>query len=245
MFAELQMELGTADISYQQSSNLQGVIMENINTEYAEILHRSQLNPYSQYVTKKDKNVVWHIKTTTEEAYKNIIIPMSEVKEITLKKRGITVAPMKRSIQMMETKTLLDEFYDRKCSKYLEVSFLTPTAFKREGNYVFYPDLSLIYGSLMRKYSAISQQISMEDKETLEELCNSSEIVKYRLQTIPFPLEKINVTGFVGKIGIKIKGSETIARYIRLLLRFGEYSGVGIKTGIGMGAIKYGGKEDD
>lgn len=85
----------------------------------------------------------------------------------------------------------------------------------------------------------------MEDKETLEELCNSSEIVKYRLQTIPFPLEKINVTGFVGKIGIKIKGSETIARYIRLLLRFGEYSGVGIKTGIGMGAIKYGGKEDD
>lgn len=245
MYAELQMELGTADISYQQSSNLQGVIMENINTEYAEILHRSQLNPYSQYVTKKDKNVVWHIKTTTEEAYKNIIIPMAEVKEITLKKRGIIVAPMKRSIQMMETKTLLDEFYDRKCSKYLEVSFLTPTAFKREGSYVFYPDLSLIYGSLMRKYSAISQQISMEDKETLEELCNSSEIVKYRLQTIPFPLEKINVTGFVGKIGIKIKGSETIARYIRLLLRFGEYSGVGIKTGIGMGAIKYGGKEDD
>lgn len=47
MYAELQMELGTADISYQQSSNLQGVIMENINTEYAEILHRSQLNPYS------------------------------------------------------------------------------------------------------------------------------------------------------------------------------------------------------
>ena len=245
MYAELQMELGTADISYQQSSNLQGVIMENINTEYAEILHRSQLNPYSQYVIKKDKNVVWYIKTTTKEAYKNIIIPMSEVKEITLKKRGITVALMKRSIQMMETKTLLDEFYDRKCSIYLEVSFLTPSAFKREGNYVFYPDLSLIYGSLMRKYSAISQQISMEDKETLEELCNSSEIVKYRLQTIPFPLEKINVTGFVGKIGIKIKGSETIARYIRLLLRFGEYSGVGIKTGIGMGAIKYGGKEDD
>ena len=82
----------------------------------------------------------------------------------------------------------------------------------------------------------------MVDEETLEELCKSSEIVKYRLQTIPFPLEKINITGFVGKIGIKIKGSETLARYIRLLFRFGEFTGVGIKTGIGMGGIMYGGK---
>ena len=54
----------------------------------------------------------------------------------------------------------------------------------------FYPDLSLIYGSLMRKYSAFSQQMTMEDKDTLEELCRSSEVVNYRLQTIPFPLEK-------------------------------------------------------
>ena len=151
----------------------------------------------------------------------------------------------KKTIQMMEAKTLLDEFYDKKCSRYFEVYFLTPTAFKHDGNYIFYPDLSLIYGSLMRKYSAFSQQMTMEDKDTLEELCRSSEVVNYRLQTIPFPLEKINVTGFVGKIGIKVKGSETIARYIRLLFHFGEFSGVGIKTGMGMGAIRCGGKKDE
>ena len=44
----------------------------------------------------------------------------------------------------------------------------------------------------------------------------------------------------LGKIGIKVKGSETIARYIRLLFHFGEFSGVGIKTGMGMGAIRCG-----
>ena len=90
----------------------------------------------------------------------------------------------------------------------------------------------------MRKYSAFSQQMTMEDKDTLEELCRSSEVVNYRLQTIPFPLEKINVTGFVGKIGIKVKGSETIARYIRLLFHFGEFSGVGIKNWNGNGSYK-------
>ena len=42
-----------------------------------------------------------------------------------------------------------------------------------------------------------------------------------------------------------MKGSETIARYIRLLFHFGEFSGVGIKTGMGMGAIRCGGKKDE
>ena len=31
MYAELQMELETKEINYRQSSNLQGVIMENIS----------------------------------------------------------------------------------------------------------------------------------------------------------------------------------------------------------------------
>lgn len=36
-----------------------------------------------------------------------------------------------------------------------------------------------------------------------------------------------------------IKGPETMARYVRMLAKFGEFSGVGIKTGMGMGAMKY------
>ena len=47
MYVELCMEFGKTEINFQQSSNLQGVIMENISTEYAGILHGNQLNPYS------------------------------------------------------------------------------------------------------------------------------------------------------------------------------------------------------
>lgn len=79
----------------------------------------------------------------------------------------------------------------------------------------------------------------MYDEDTLEELVTQSEIVRYRLQTIPFPLEKTNITGFIGNICIHIKGPETMARYVRMLAKFGEFSGVGIKTGMGMGAMKY------
>ena len=239
------MEVGNAKINYKQSSNLQGVIMETISSEYAGALHNNRVNPYSQFVVRENNSIVWYIKTLTEEAYKNIILPISELKEFELKKKGVLLKTEKKTIQMLEPRTLLDEFYEKKCSRYMEINFLTPVAFKSDGKYIFYPDLKLIYGSLMRKYSELSQNLDMIDLDTLEELCQSSEIVQYRLQTIPFPLEKVNITGFVGKVGIKVKGPETLARYIRMLVHFGEFSGIGIKTAIGMGAIKYGGKRNE
>ena len=42
----------------------------------------------------------------------------------------------------------------------------------------------------------------------------------------------------MGELGIYISGTETMARYARLLFRFGEYAGVGIKTAMGMGALR-------
>lgn len=43
MYADLRIELDTNEINYKQSSNLQGIIMETIDTDYAEQLHRNQI----------------------------------------------------------------------------------------------------------------------------------------------------------------------------------------------------------
>ena len=196
MYAQLKLELEADDIDYKKSSNLQGILMENIDTEYAGILHGNQLNPYSQW-----------------------------------------------QMDRCEERELLDEFYDTSCPKYLDIQFMSPTAFKQDGRYVIYPDLRLIYGSLMRKYSAVSGELDMIDEDLLNQLTDHSSITRYRLQTILFPMEKTNITGFVGNISIRVHGPETLVRYVRLLLRFGEFSGVGIKTGMGMGAMRYNRRE--
>ncbi len=47
--------------------------------------------------------------------------------------------------------------------------------------------------------SAVSEAFDMFDEETLEALVEQSEIVRYRLQTVPFPLEKVQITGFYRK----------------------------------------------
>lgn len=238
MYAKLRIELDSSQISYQQSSNLQGVLMEQIDTDYAQELHQYSLNPYSQYVVKEKDKTVWYICTVNEEACENIILPLEELKQITIRRKEITTNVVGRSIEILEESELMKQFYEESCDRYLNLQFCTPTAFKRDGKYVNYPDLRLVYGSLMRKYSAASEELDMYDEETLEELVRNSEIIRYRLQTMPFPLEKVQINGFVGNASIKIKGTETLANYIRLLCRFGEYSGVGIKTSMGMGAMQ-------
>lgn len=239
MYAELRMELGTTEINFQQSSNFQGIMMETIAPAYAAKLHENQLNPYSQCILRENDKIIWKIKTLNEEAYENIILPLSKLADVTLKKKHISIPVYNKTVQVRDEKELIEEFYEKKCSKYLELKFQTPTSFKSDGRYIMYPDLGLIYASLMRKYSAASQEFDMFDEETLEALIAQSEIVRYRLQTVPFPLEKIKITGFTGNICVHIKGPETMARYIRMLLEFGEFSGVGIKTGMGMGAMRY------
>ena len=104
---------------------------------------------------------------------------------------------------------------------------------------MIYRDLGMIYRSLMKKYSIVSEQ-NMYDEDTLEQLVNYSNITRYRLQSTLFPLEGVVIPSFKGNISVRIHGSDTMSRYARLLLSFGEYSGVGIKSSIGMGAIKLG-----
>ena len=156
-----------------------------------------------------------------------------------LRKKQISMSVYNKTVTVKDERELVKEFYDKKCSKYLEVNFQTPTSFKSDGKYLIYPDLGLIYASLMRKYSAASEEFDMFDEETLEALVEQSEIIRYRLKTVPFPLEEVKITGFTGNICIHIKGPETMARYVRMLLEFGEFAGIGIKTGMGMGAMKY------
>ena len=241
MLASLKLELRTDkdNLSVLQSSNLQGVIMQKIDTNYAERLHVSSLNPYSQYLRTGDETI-WYINALTNEAYEEIIQPLMnpEFRAFRIEKKELDVSIVSRELVMKDESELLSEFYEKPMERQISIEFLTPTSFKSNGNYIIFPELRLIYQSLMNKYSAASSERQMFDEETLEQLVQNSFISNYRLKSVRFPMEGIFVPGFQGHITIRMKGPETLSRYIRMLCEFGEYSGVGIKTSIGMGAMK-------
>ena len=78
----------------------------------------------------------------------------------------------------------------------------------------------------------------MTDADTLESLEEGAEIIRYDLKSVKFPIEKVRIPAFIGKITIKMKGTQTMTNFAHMLFEFGEFSGVGIKTSLGMGCIK-------
>ncbi len=241
MLAELRMklEVNKPDFGCYQSSNMQGILMGQIDVDYAELLHNQGLKPYSQFILNGEKKE-WVVKTFTQRAYQEIIAPLldSSFTHCFIEKKDIHVQIQNKILKTIRKQELLDEFYSDACSRYLNLEFLTPTSFKSDGKYVIMPDMRYIYQSLMNKYSAASSDMEMYDKETLEQLTGNSHIVQYRLRSTYFPLEGIRIPSFKGEISVKITGTNTMAKYARLLSRFGEYSGVGIKTAMGMGGLR-------
>ena len=248
MLAQLRMKLATDDteFGYYQSSNMQGILMERIANQYAEYLHISGLKPYSQYIIGSSQKE-WVVNLLTQEASQKIMNPLLDetFTEFTIEKKKMHVKILSKELNKVSKKELLDEFYSDAYDRYIHLEFLTPVSFKSGGEYINMPDTRYIYQSLMNKYSAASDDMDMYDEDTLEQLANSSKIVRYKLKSAFFPLEGVKIPAFKGEMCIKITGASTMAKYARLLARFGEYSGVGIKTAIGMGGLRMSGGRND
>ena len=239
MYARLQLELKGENLSYRKSSNFHGVLMEQIDSDYAAKLHGNTVHPYSQFVTEIDGKMIWTVNTLNEEAYDKILVPLMKLKTFQLK-NDLAVSVQSMNMTKTTDEELMSRFYNEKADRSITVNFLMPTAFKQNGRYICYPDFSLLYGSLMRKYRAVMEMDSEIDQDTLEQLVAGSELTRYRLWTERFPMEGINLTGYRGTMGIRLHGTDTMAAYVRMLMEFGEYSGIGIKTSLGMGAIQIG-----
>ena len=107
-----------------------------------------------------------------------------------------------------------------------------------DGRYRNYPVVSNIFKSLINKHDSISEKTEFYSEELIEQIENGVEIVKYRLRSTFFHLEGVRIPAFLGSITLHIRGSKQFVNLINMLAKFGEFSGVGIKCGIGMGAIE-------
>ena len=239
MLAKLEMKLGETELmSYQMSSLFHGMLMELISEDYAEKLHESRLHPYSQHLEKRNNEWYWIVNTLNDEAKNEIIIKaLLPADRILIKKKDLELKVIEKRYTELPDSELASFFYNEQGKRYITIRFVTATAFKNEGRYINYPDIGMIYSNLMNKYSASSNEESMRDDETLEQLISNTEINRYELRSTLFSLEGVRIPAFIGSITFRIKGTQTMCNFANMLFRFGTYSGIGIKTSIGMGAI--------
>lgn len=227
------------NLNYHCGSIFHGYIMDIVDYDYANFLHSSNLKPFSQNITKKDNQIIWTINTLNEESFEKILVPLlkDNIQSIFLKqKKNICIIEKKEIIYESSYNDFTKKYYlAERLSKYIKCKFETPTSFKSYNNYLIFPDLQLMYNSLMKKYDANTNCFSIYDKEVLQELVICSKIIEYKLKSSEFCLEKTKIHSFSGEITIEINGNNTIKSLFYMLLHFGNFAGVGTKTALGMG----------
>lgn len=216
---------------------LHGVIMESIDTEYAEFLHNQSFNPYSQYVTRGNQSLIWSLRALTNTAAQQVLEPIGQLQKFKLKKLGLTAhvqSQVKKTIALSELTNLI---HGSKQDRF-KLTFLTPTSFKSKGVYQMLPSLHLIYQNLIQHYSHVYDGEKEADPETVDYLASSTKILSYALSSKNYLVGAQKIPGFLGSMTIEVKGSQPLIGFAHMLFRFAEFSGVGIKTSLGMGGIK-------
>ena len=221
---------------------LQGVIMDQIQSAYADHLHQLNFNPYSQYCCKDESNkhLIWNVSALTDEAAEQIIEPLRKMDLIELKSIGVSLPIASKSTYTINVETLLKSIYDDGGTK-ADVRFLTPTAFKSRKTYVFMPTSRLLFQNLLMHYEQVYGNGDDVEEETLSYVEQHAKIVSYNLRSHYFANaagKGKRIPAFIGSATFRFDGSPAMAGLARMLLKFAEYAGVGIKTAMGMGGVE-------
>lgn len=226
--------------NYNWGSLFHGVLLHALPPEIADTLHQSRLRPFSQHVIPRHgRQLTWIIGLWGADLADYIVQAVTPMNRIELQQKGITL----EVVELQRNTQSLQDYFSRfftsgaPCRRY-EIEFLTPCTHKQNGGYALFPSPELIINSIIKRYGACVQDISLRDEEAAREMVKHTRMVRYTLHSSVYYLENTKITGFMGRLTLVIKGPEQLARLAGALLSFAEYCGLGVKTALGMGAVR-------
>ena len=238
MLAQINMELESKELNINMASLFHGYLMENIDSAYAEYFHYNTTNPFTSCIfkdTKEDK-FFWRVTTFSQKAYDMLMSYFSKgiPEKIYLKNKDLEINVKSFSIQKKSYEDLFLEATERK-----RIKLISPTSFKSDGVTHIFPNIPTLISGVIAKINQHSETAELEDKKIVNELLEKVYIKDYNLKTKIFHLESIKIKGFIGTMDLAIKGEDrTLANILNFLILMSEYTGLGIKTSLGMGGVK-------
>lgn len=101
-----------------------------------------------------------------------------------------------------------------------------------------FPQERLILQSLLNRWNAFSGDYPIEDEDAIRMLERGIHFGDYALRSQRYPLKATSIPGFMGDLTMISRLPAPIQELWTTLLRFAPYSGIGIKTALGMGGIR-------
>lgn len=118
----------------------------------------------------------------------------------------------------------------------ITLQFASPTSFRQQGTQELFPKPELVFGSLLRKWNAFSPVKFADD------LVHSKLLVKkYNLKTEIVDYGKYKIIGCTGRCTYQLDKHMPLfqKKMLHSLAYFAEYAGVGYKTSMGLGDVRF------
>lgn len=220
---------------------LNGWLMERLDSDLVDKFHQTGDNPFSVYIDEQPTTVklVFNALDAEMETIFDELLLNPDLKKfefVSASQKEFVI--LDRNVRVLTEKDLSKQFYLGKATGWYDLKIVSPMTFKSQGHYQFIPDVRLFFQSLMRKYNQAIENSEQIDVELLDEICKRTQITNYRLRTQRCFIHGGFVTGFLGYLTFRCYGSQTLKDYLGALLSFGEFSGVGAKASLGLGAIQ-------
>ena len=243
MIHQYQLRLSAADgrrLPYADAYRLYAWLLEQLPEEAAEALHQQNAHLLAQslrFDSAAGTNL-WTISVFADDLAAAVQPVLSGTDEIALHETGTLRAEGAGQKTLRARDLILRE--DGESGRRTELRFLTPTAFKQAGRYAIYPQESLVLQSLVSSWNAVFPEMALRDPDALQAVLQGLHITDYRLRTTRFLLKGARIPGFLGSVTIDAKLSLPLKELWDALLGLAPYTGIGIKTALGMGAAEVG-----
>ena len=204
--------------------------------EYVEQLHEQRETPISQCLYKEKTDTLWRISLLDDTADSVVSPILSSLDSLSLAIGRIDLDKLQE--KAFSAEELIGTARAIESDRYFSLCFLSPTAFKQGGRYTVLPEKELILQSLMKKWNAAFPSYPLEDADAFQMLAEGIRISDFNLRTTRFSLKDNKIPGFIGTMSLDTHLSAPLLELWKLWISFAPYSGLGIKTALGMGGIK-------
>lgn len=212
-------------------------MLEQVPPSYGEQLHIEGETPISQYLyfNRDLQQNLWTVSLLNDQMIEIFGPVLDQLHTIQL--HGLCLSVVLQHVREETISNLVGCEKGISNNRRTRLYFAAPTAFKSDGRYGIFPQERWLLQSMVKKWNQVCPNMPLEDADALILLEKGLHIVDYSLRTVRYSLKGIKIPAFVGNIVMESRLSAPLQEIWQLLVALAPYSGIGIKTTLGMGGV--------
>ena len=217
---------------------LYGWLLEQFPEEWADTLHGDGARPITQFLhyAKEQQRMIWTVNLRGEQ-----LSEQAEPVLRTLQTIELQDAVLKAELLALPQTVTAQELIvagNAAAAGRARITLLSSCSFKQGGRYAIFPQETLLLQSLAAHWNDAFANYPVTDEDALAALLQGIHIVDYDLHTVRYRMKGTQIPGAVGTLTIENRLPLPLRSLWNTLMVFAPYSGIGIKTALGMGGVQ-------